>query len=139
GSRLPEGALDLSDQWRERQVATGYATGQLVRQLFLPFREERLHDPRARARIAPPIGIVALAQALGDERLKLPGAQIAGRVVAGIDIDEGFGAIVLEAGGLGEQIDVQVGEPFPSHVAAVEMRLVDELRGVTPDEMQLLE
>ena len=110
-----------------------------LRQLALRLAEQRLHHPRPAARIAPPVGIVPLDERLREQRLQLPRAQIARRVVARIHVHERIGARVLKARRARELLDVQIRQRIPRQLAAVELRLVDQLRAVAPQEVQLLE
>src|SRR5206468_1262231 len=75
----------------------------------------------------------------GEQRLQLPGAQIARRVVARIDVDKRVRARIDERRRAGEQLYVQIRQRLPAYVAAVQLRLVDQLGAVAPQEMQLLE
>src|SRR5215212_1289660 len=92
----------------------------------LRLAEQRLYDPRASARIAPPVRIVPLDERLRDQRLQLPGTQVARGVEPRIDVDERVGSRVAERRRGRELLDVQVGERVPRDVAAVQMRLVDQ-------------
>src|ERR1051325_6659747 len=67
-----------------------------VCQLPLTFPEELLDHPRAGARIPPPVGIELLDERFVEQRLQLPGAQIADRVVPRIDVDKRIGTVVPE-------------------------------------------
>ena len=61
-----------------------------------PSPNSAAHDPRAGARIPPPIHVVSLDERLGEQRLQLPRAQIPRGVEMRIDVDERVGAVVLE-------------------------------------------
>src|SRR5690242_334720 len=85
------------DKRIERELFPRHSLGLFVRELALTFAEEGGAHPRARARIAPPVRVVLLDEGLGDERLELPGAEVARSVEPGIDVNEGVGRTVAEA------------------------------------------
>src|SRR5690606_24228237 len=112
---------------------------QLLRQLPLSLGEEVLHYPGTAARVPVPILIEALYERACKKRLELPGAQIARRIEARIHVHERVRGVVREQGGVRERGHVEVGERSPRHLARVELVLVDQLRRVAPEEVQLLE
>jgi hypothetical protein len=90
---------DRSDERIERRLLSGYALRLFVGELALAFAEEGGAEPRAGTRIPPPVGVVLFDQGLGDQRLELPGAEVARRVEARVDVDEGVRGAIAEARG----------------------------------------
>jgi len=108
--QLPEHPLDPPPQRRERELLSRDPLCLFVGKLALAFAKERRTDPWTRARIAPPIFVVPLDERFANERLELPCTEIARRVVARIDVDEGVGAIIAERRRATQRLDVQVGK-----------------------------
>src|SRR5687768_15045077 len=101
-----EHSLDRADERRERQLLARHAHGLLASELPLTLAEQRLHDPRTRARVPEPILVVALDECLGQQRLELPRPEVAGCVEARIDVNEGVGGAVPECGRARERFHV---------------------------------
>ncbi len=111
----------------------------LMRQLALSLAEQRRADPRAGARIPPPIHVVPLDERFAEQRLELPGAQVARGIEVRIDVDERVGALVQEPRRARQAVDVELRQRVPRHASAVEINLIDQLRAVSPQKLQLLE
>ena len=100
---------------------------------------EQLPQPLARLRAAPPVLAHLADEMLPQLRGADPGAEVVGRVEAGVHVGEVVLRRIADARGAGEPLGVAAGRPAVVAEAAPELELELELRRVAAEEQRLEE